>query len=124
MIEIMHRGGGAGVIGEPAQAGTRPAHQRTPAQEHDIVPEDVPVLSCGLPITRPITRDVGPERYVGLCQLLPDRVDQQPDTAFRPGEARVENQIDEACKRSCRHAALAAVKALPRGPRYLSQLPW
>ena len=53
-----------------------------------------------------------PQRHAGPCQLAADRMDQQADAALQPGEARVEDQIDEARERGGRHAALVPIHVL------------
>src|SRR5664280_1175893 len=87
----------AGYINGKKQRRTAcPGHQRPNAEQHDIVPEHMPILFGRLPIAGFKTGGVLLDRYVWLRQFLSDNMDHQLDTAFYPGKARVKNQIYKA----------------------------
>src|SRR5690348_14721604 len=89
------------------------AHQCPGTQQHEIVPEHVPVFSGGLPVACSVGRGMRLERYAGFGKLLPERVDRQSDAALSPGKAWVEDEIDETGERGGHHTALESIDALP-----------
>src|ERR1700687_263318 len=91
-----------------------PAHQHPYAEQHYIVPEHMPVFFVRFPIARFITGGVRPHRWLWLRNFPLNDMAHEANTAFEPGEARIENHIYKAGKRSYRDAALTSIHALLR----------
>ena len=100
------------IANEEQHRAHEPCHQRPDAQQCHVVPEHVPVLQARRPVGRLEREHVRLDRYAGLRDLAPYDVAHQLGAASQPGQARIQDQIDEAGKRRQPDAARAAIPAL------------
>src|SRR6185437_4424736 len=89
-----------------------PAEQRPRTQQHDVIPEHMPVLAPRLPIARSETGCVCLYRQVRPRELLSGDMTHEGDAALEPGIPRVEQQINETHYGRQQDAAFAAVQTL------------